>query len=228
MVLSGVARTQARFPCGKNVIAQMLCGSTSAKMAKLKLDRLSTFGLLRHLKQTDVVLLIDVLIAAGCLEQVDLDRFRPVVRLTDLGNDVMRGRTELASPLAIPSDLAGRLLGNAPKQSRPVLPSPLAGTPHGSRPTPHASDNDQPLPSPLAATPHAPRPTPPAPRLPPPSAAQPSHYWTWRLLSAGFSPAECAAIRGIPPEVVLDHALRAAESGWLIRPEWRQERSAER
>ena len=63
MVLSGVARTQARFPCGKTLIAQMLCGSGSAKMTKLRLDRLSTFGLLAHLKQTEVVALIDCLIA---------------------------------------------------------------------------------------------------------------------------------------------------------------------
>ena len=47
MVLSGVARTQARFPCGKTLIAQMLCGSGNAKMSKLRLDKLSTFGLLQ-------------------------------------------------------------------------------------------------------------------------------------------------------------------------------------
>jgi uncharacterized protein YpbB len=50
--------------------------------------------------------------------------------------------------------------------------------------------------------------------------SQPSHYWTWRLLSAGFTPEECAAIRSLDPEVVLDHALRAAESGWKIEPRW--------
>jgi hypothetical protein len=31
---------------------------------------------------------------------------------------------------------------------------------------------------------------------------------------------ECMAIRGLRQEVVLDHALRAAESGWAVRPEW--------
>ncbi len=57
IVLSGVARTEARFPCGKNLIAQMLCGSASAKVAKLRLNQLSTFGLLAHLKQPEVVTL---------------------------------------------------------------------------------------------------------------------------------------------------------------------------
>jgi hypothetical protein len=49
---------------------------------------------------------------------------------------------------------------------------------------------------------------------------RPSHYWTWRLLSAGFSPADCGAIRGLPPKVVLEHALRAADDGWRVSPEW--------
>jgi len=41
------------------------------------------------------------------------------------------------------------------------------------------------------------------------SAAPPSHYWTKRLLQAGFSVDECAAIRGIGQEVVLEHARQA-------------------
>ena len=35
IVLSGVVRTQSRFSCGKNLIAQMLCGSGSAKVAEI-------------------------------------------------------------------------------------------------------------------------------------------------------------------------------------------------
>ena len=33
-----------------------------------------------------------------------------------------------------------------------------------------------------------------------------SHYWTQRLLQAGFNVDECAAIRGISRETVLEHA----------------------
>ena len=48
------------------------------------------------------------------------------------------------------------------------------------------------------------------PRQPAASLASPprhpSHYWTQRLLSAGFTVDECAAIRGSPREVVLEHA----------------------
>jgi ATP-dependent DNA helicase RecQ len=80
IVLSGVARVQSSgFSCGRNLIAQMLCGSGSAKVAKLRLNHLSTFGLLKHLKQDEVLLLIDALLAMRYLQQTDVDRFRPVI-----------------------------------------------------------------------------------------------------------------------------------------------------
>jgi len=109
MVLSGVARSEARFPCGKNLIAQMLCGSNSAKIKRLRLNQLSTFGLLWQLKQTEVVTLIDLLIAMGCLEQEDIDRFRPVLKLTPRGGDVMRGKADLPHGLKLPGELRLKL-----------------------------------------------------------------------------------------------------------------------
>ena len=51
------------------------------------MDQLTTFGLLSHLKQTEVSTLIEILIAIGCLEQENIDRFRPVLKLTPLGGD---------------------------------------------------------------------------------------------------------------------------------------------
>ncbi len=53
-----------------------------------------------------------------------------------------------------------------------------------------------------------------------PSPCQPSHYWTWRLLAAGFAADDCVAIRGIVRDVVLDHALRAIDSGWAVEAQW--------
>ncbi len=119
IVLSGVARTESRFACGKNLIAQMLCGSKSAKLEKLRLNRLSTFGLLSQLKQTEIVTLIDLLIANGCLEQEDIDRFRPVLKLTPLGGDVMRGKAEAPPGLNLPSDLRMKLRSFVAKGSAP-------------------------------------------------------------------------------------------------------------
>ncbi len=123
MTLSGVARTEARFPCGKNLIAQMLCGSGSAKVAKLRLNKLSTFGLLKDFAQTEVVALIEALVAVGCLDQVDLegDRFRPVVQMTDYGSDVMRGNAALRTELAIPPYLLQKICGKA-QAAEPLSP----------------------------------------------------------------------------------------------------------
>jgi ATP-dependent DNA helicase RecQ len=109
IVLSGVARVQAKCSCGRNRIAEMLCGSQNARIKKLHLDNLSTFGLLKHLKQDDVLLVIDALMAMRCLQQVDVDRFRPVLELTEFGGEVMRGRVRLPGELPIPVELRRRL-----------------------------------------------------------------------------------------------------------------------
>jgi len=264
IVLSGVARASKRFPCGKNLIAQMLCGSDSSRMEKLRLNRLSTFGLLKHLRQPKVVALIDGLVAAGLLAQVDFEPHRPVVQLTPVGEHVMRGRARLSEPLPIPADLLATLRGDAPAE--PAMESPpdpellaalknwrrgqaeeegvpgfmvlsnavleavarrrprsrdellairgigqrtiekygarllaLAGqaarakTEEDSREAAHLREDV--------------------------AGAKPAHYWTWRLLAAGFHVNDCVAIRGMAREVILDHALRALEEGWPVRPE---------
>ncbi len=81
-------------------------------MKKLGLDRLSTFGLLMQLKQPEVVTLIEALISIGCLEQEEIDKFRPVVKLTEFGRDVMRAKTPLENPLPIPVDLFHKIHGD--------------------------------------------------------------------------------------------------------------------
>jgi ATP-dependent DNA helicase RecQ len=300
IVLSGVARTAARFPCGKNLIAQMLCGSGSARMSKLGLNKLSTFGLLRHLQQSEVTMLIEGLIAVGCLQQVDLDRYRPVVQLTEFGSEVMKGKAELKAELSIPAYLLRKLRGDS-VAARPAIAEQTAragelpeadprllqslkqwrqeravqaGVAHyqilsnatleelarqcpdsaeallavrgigpdklsrygeellrlvagnTNRPPARPEGGDQGSTSssePLGLSRHesaqalAPR---PAAVPPEPATLRPSHYWTWRLLSAGFSPEDCGAIRGLQREVVLEHALRAADDGRKVRPEW--------
>jgi hypothetical protein len=51
-------------------------------------------------------------------------------------------------------------------------------------------------------------------------ASQPSYHWTRRLLSTGYTPDECAAIRGISRQTVLAHVLQSLAVGLEIRPEW--------
>jgi ATP-dependent DNA helicase RecQ len=129
MVLSGVARTQARFACGKNLIAQMLCGSGNEKIKKLRLHQLSTFGLLKNLKQPEVVTLIDALVSLGCLQQEEIDKFRPVIKLTDFGTEVMKSKKPLQQPLPIPEDLFYKIHGKKisisktpPENKQPIGP----------------------------------------------------------------------------------------------------------
>ncbi len=109
MALSGVARTNGRF--GKHVVAKMLRGSKAADIRKFRLDRLSTFGLLKHLKQADVVDLIDALQEAQLVRPVEVDRHRPVVQLTELGGDVMRSKAELPETFFLPVGLSVKLGG---------------------------------------------------------------------------------------------------------------------
>ena len=89
VTLSGVARTKGRF--GKTMIAQMLTGSKSKKMKQGGLANLSTFGLLKRLRQTDVVSLLEWLCERGFIQQVETTRFRPMLLVSQSGVRVMKG-----------------------------------------------------------------------------------------------------------------------------------------
>ncbi|MBN2578203.1 MAG: RecQ family ATP-dependent DNA helicase [Pirellulales bacterium] len=292
IALSGVARTEARFACGKVLVAQMLCGSNNARLQKLRLHKLSTFGLLKRLTQPEAVLLLDALLAVGCLQQEEIEQFKPVIKLTALGMEVMQEKQPLPSPFPLPLDLLRKIRG---ENARPPLRAPHSGRGEGT--VVHENDADLlsalkqfraevageiqlPLhyvltnntldelirrrprtssellavkgigPAKLAQFGHTlleildeyssssvelqkkvaqeaghscPAEETGKNACPPHlavSPVQPPHYWTWRLLSVGFSPDECATIRGLSRKTVLEHASEASQSGWQIRPEW--------
>jgi len=296
IVLSGVARAKTVCSCGRNLIAQMLCGSGIAKLKKLGFDNLSTFGLLENLTQNEVLLIIDSLMAMRCLQQIDVDRFRPVVELTEFGGEVMRGTASLPGELPLPAYLqrklrfppaenAARGVGNSlpTGPSRAVAASPSTGE-ISELPEPDAEileslkqwrgeiadEAGVPLHyilsnatlTELARLRPATREdllavkgigpvkaeryghtlleivsegraegetrrqgdeeigrqrdiglsgvsqSPPLPLSP----SLPSSHWTHRLLAAGFTVDECMAIRGLPREVVLEHARQAEQN----------------
>ncbi len=126
IVLSGVARISRSRPygCGKQLVAQMLCGSNSKSVTRNRLDKLSTFGLLAHLKQQQVVQLIDALLAAGLLETTEIEPFRPIVQVTAPGEAVMKGGDAAAVRLSLPEEitalLAGEVAGNSSAPSGPM------------------------------------------------------------------------------------------------------------
>ncbi|MDQ0483584.1 DNA helicase RecQ [Guptibacillus hwajinpoensis] len=61
MIFSTIKRVNERF--GKTIIAQILKGSKSKRINELRLDQVSTFGLLKHFTQQEIVDMIDFLTA---------------------------------------------------------------------------------------------------------------------------------------------------------------------
>ena len=132
-VLSGVARAKGRF--GKTLVAQMLKGSGSEKMDRLGLRKLSTFGILPDFNQPELTQLVDALAAAGYVECPEVDRFRPVVNLTEAGWDWLKLRPERPIPLDVPADLAQKVRFGGLER---LAPRPPASAPAGSPPADEA------------------------------------------------------------------------------------------
>ncbi|WP_435010065.1 RecQ family ATP-dependent DNA helicase [Tundrisphaera lichenicola] len=123
--LSGVARTKGRF--GKTVVAQMLTGSSSEKMARWGLTDLSTFGILGGFRQPEVVQLLDALAASGLVQSEDVDRFRPIISLTEEGRKLCKHPQGTWPDLALPEDLYAKVRFGGMER----LPSKSAPRPAG-------------------------------------------------------------------------------------------------
>lgn len=106
IVLRAVQRVNGRL--GKNLVAQVLVGSTNAKVARLKLDRLDFYGALKSLKQAESNLLLDNLLAAGLLEQREESRFRPTLWVSKTGEMVLKGE-EAPAGIPFPKGLLKKL-----------------------------------------------------------------------------------------------------------------------
>ena len=116
VTLSGIARTHGRL--GKTIIASMLKGSKAKKVTGLGLDRLSTFGLLKPLRQSDIVGLLDFAISAGFVEQIETTKYRPTIRLSPTGASLLSGESyvDLSKNLTPPlvKVLTTKLCGKKP------------------------------------------------------------------------------------------------------------------
>ncbi|HEY2412281.1 MAG TPA: ATP-dependent DNA helicase RecQ [Pirellulaceae bacterium] len=201
-VLSGVARAKGRF--GKQMIARMLIGSQAKDIQKYKLNTLSTFGLLAPLTEPQVISLIDALLAIRLLQQVEERPHRPLLRLTDRGEAVMKGVESLNERPPIDIHLQTRLQSLPLRTSQKTAANNTissAAIPISDKSTASiddinatlasaATDEDLPSAEPAEIT----NPTP-----------KPDHYWTARLLAAGFTIAECQQIRSLPRETILQH-----------------------
>lgn len=200
IALSGIARMRGRF--GKTVVAQMLWGSQSQKLSKWNLDRLPTFGKLSGLKQDAVSEILDELLGCKLARQNDIERFRPVLELTETGVAVMKGEQPLPSSFSVTRETYGMIVGaglaEAAPESRPVereppreAPAPAETEPCEAAEAASADDDGETKP----------------PR------GWPDYYWTWRLMQSGFSLDECAVIRRLDRATLEGHLREAAAAG---------------
>ncbi|MBI2478433.1 MAG: RecQ family ATP-dependent DNA helicase [Planctomycetia bacterium] len=221
IALSGAARTYGRI--GKLLLAKMLGGSAAAQVKKLQLHRLSTFGLLRDLRQPEVVELLDALIQSRLLSQQELQRHRPTIQITTRGTSVMRGEQPVFNlPISekLMKTLDKRLRASVPTaattQTSEVVETSEVSTTAASS----AVDEYVPPETPAAASPPVDNASPPQVRIDAPTGPMPSHYWTWRLLSERFTLDDCVAIRGLDEEAIVSHLSRSVDEGLKVQPSW--------
>jgi ATP-dependent DNA helicase RecQ len=247
-VLSGVARMCQRGQFGKKLLAAMLIGANSSRLTKLRLDKLSTFGLLSALTEDEVTQIIDVLLRLRLLSQVEIDRFKPVMELTGRGAQVMKGEAALTEVVTLDERLLAKLgvprtkpkatkAETKAKSKNEVVHEAL------SRPAPPPEDNFDPF-AEVNAEFDEPAPTsnfaphtagtagqagsgtreihPPHPPAIPAATNHTSspHYWTWRVFAAGFTADECRQIRKLDDDTIFDHVLRAAREGHPVEAAW--------
>jgi ATP-dependent DNA helicase RecQ len=90
-ILACAARMQGRF--GKSLLASTLRGSRAKNILQAGLNELSTYGILEHLTQDELMGYIDALVSSGAM-RVSGGAY-PTVALTPFGNDVMRERAKI-------------------------------------------------------------------------------------------------------------------------------------
>lgn len=110
VVLSGVTRMHGRF--GKTLVAQMLCGSQNKRITQWKLQRLSTYGMLSGMKQSQLCKVIDALIEHGMVEQREVDQRRPTIEISEFGKSVMHLKSPIPGSFTLGKGLA-RILAAA-------------------------------------------------------------------------------------------------------------------
>ncbi len=94
IILSGIARFRAPF--GKGILVDCLRGKETEKGLAYGHSHLSTFGLLKHKTQVEIMNLTDLLIRQGYIQQ---NGFKyPTLSLTASGVEVMKGTVEPTLP----------------------------------------------------------------------------------------------------------------------------------
>jgi ATP-dependent DNA helicase RecQ len=90
-ILAGAARMKGRF--GKHLLAASLRGSAAKNVMTAHLNQLSTYGLLKDMRQEDILFYIEALLSAACLRASG--GTYPTVSITELGERVMREQEKI-------------------------------------------------------------------------------------------------------------------------------------
>lgn len=243
-LLDAIGRVHGRL--GKHLIAQYLCGANNAKVTKLNLHRLSSFGMLKSFRQADAVALMDLLLSAGLLKQQETTRHRPTISLADELADSQL-RNQLLGSLLVTPVLTAKLKALSFDQQRASSPvavrpqfsqlekaqSPRAHPVEALRPG-NSSDINPPSRPALTATviPNSSGPTAiqngsskgfqePASSFPPASqAVSPDWHWTIELFKAGRGWAEVQLIRRMTDDQLSISLCEAIRTGVTIDRTW--------
>jgi ATP-dependent DNA helicase RecQ len=113
LILSNIERLHGRL--GKLLTAQFLCGSENAKVKRLRLHRLPGFGILSDFKQTESTKILEALLSADVLQQTEVNKHRPTVSLSPLGENVFRKSQPMPAITELKPKLANRIAELAPK-----------------------------------------------------------------------------------------------------------------
>jgi superfamily II DNA helicase RecQ len=90
-ILACASRMKGRF--GKNMLAATLRGSARKNVMQAHLNNLSTYGLLKDMRQEDILLYIEALCDARCLH-ISPGEY-PTISITELGERVMREQEQI-------------------------------------------------------------------------------------------------------------------------------------
>ncbi|MBC7909263.1 MAG: RecQ family ATP-dependent DNA helicase, partial [Pyrinomonadaceae bacterium] len=121
-ILACAARMKGRF--GKGMLASTLRGSRARNVSQAGLDQLSTYGILDDMTQDELLLYIDSLVAAECLNVTG--GAYPTVSLSKLGDDVMRERASVE--LALPSTALSELSHSSGRNPAPAAKTKSVNT----------------------------------------------------------------------------------------------------
>ncbi len=100
-ILACAARMKGRF--GKTILANTLRGSAAKAVMQAHLNELSTYGILKDMRQEDLLVFIDALVEARCLKLTPGSY--PTVSITEAGELVMRDQEAVALALPAFTDL---------------------------------------------------------------------------------------------------------------------------